>query len=47
MSDDLISFFESQIVLENKIVKSVSDAIDDIDNLAVKTALRGISLDSR
>jgi rubrerythrin len=47
MSDDLIGFFESQIELENKIVQSVSDAIDGIDNLAVKTALRGISLDSR
>ena len=46
MSDDLIDFFESQIELENKIVQSVHDAIDDIDNLAVKTALRGISLDS-
>ncbi len=47
MSDDLIDFFESQIELENKIVQSAADAIDDIDNLAVKTALRGISLDSR
>jgi len=46
MSDDLINFFESQIELENKIVQSVSDALDGIDNLAVKTALRGISLDS-
>ena len=46
MSDDLINFFENQIELENKIVQSVSDAIDNIDNLAVKTALRGISLDS-
>jgi len=46
MSDDLISFFENQIELENKIVQSVSDAIDKIDNLAVKTALKGISLDS-
>ena len=46
MSDDLINFFESQIELENKIVQSVSDALDNIDNLAVKTALRGISLDS-
>ncbi|TRO49775.1 hypothetical protein E2P65_00630 [Candidatus Bathyarchaeota archaeon] len=46
MSDDLISFFENQIELENKIVQSVSDALDKIDNLAVKTALRGISLDS-
>jgi rubrerythrin len=46
MSDDLINFFENQIELENKIVQSVSDALDNIDNLAVKTALRGISLDS-
>jgi len=46
MSDDLINFFESQIELENKIVQSISDALDNIDNLAVKTALRGISLDS-
>jgi len=46
MSDDLINFFEDQIELENKIVQSVSDALDSIDNLAVKTALRGISLDS-
>jgi rubrerythrin len=46
MSDDLINFFEDQIELENKIVQSVSDALDNIDNLAVKTALRGISLDS-
>lgn len=46
MSDDLINFFENQIELENKIVQSVADALDDIDNLAVKTALTGISLDS-
>jgi hypothetical protein len=46
MSDDLINFFEDQIELENKIVQSVSDALDNIDNLVVKTALRGISLDS-
>ena len=46
MSDDLISFFENQIELENKIVQSISDALDKIDNLAVKTALKGISLDS-
>jgi len=46
MSDDLISFFENQIELENKIVQSISDALDKIDNLAVKTALKGVSLDS-
>ena len=32
MSDDLIRFFESQIALENRIVQSVKDAVDDIDN---------------
>ena len=42
----MISFFENQIELENKIVQSISDALDKIDNLAVKTALKGISLDS-
>lgn len=42
----MISFFESQIELEKKIVQSVADALEDIDNLAVKTALTGISLDS-
>jgi rubrerythrin len=47
MSNELIDFFESQIKLENMIVDSVRKAIDDIDNAAVSTALRGISLDSK
>jgi len=42
----MIKFFESQIKLENKIVRSVSDALEKIENEAVSTALRGISLDS-
>lgn len=46
MSDGLIEFFENQIKLEKKIVKSVNDALEDIDNEAVLMALRGISLDS-
>ena len=46
MSEDMIKFFESQIKLENKIVRSVSDALEKIENEAVSTALRGISLDS-
>jgi rubrerythrin len=47
MTNELIDFFESQIKLENMIVDSVRIAIDDIDNAAVSTALRGISLDSK
>lgn len=46
MSDDLIEFFENQIKLENSIVKSVNDALEELDNEAVQMALRGISLDS-
>jgi rubrerythrin len=42
----MIRFLESQIKLENKIVRSVSDALEKIENEAVSTALRGISLDS-
>jgi rubrerythrin len=46
MSDDMLRFFENQIKLENRIVKSVSDALETLENEAVTTALRGISLDS-
>jgi ribonucleotide reductase beta subunit family protein with ferritin-like domain len=46
MSEDLVEFFESQIELENSIVKSVNDALEELDNEAVQMALRGISLDS-
>ena len=46
MSDKLIKFCEHQIKLENKIVDSVHKAVDKIDNEAVSTALKGISLDS-
>lgn len=46
MSDKLIKFFERQITLENKIVESVHEAVDQIENEAVSTALKGISLDS-
>jgi rubrerythrin len=47
MSEKMLKFFENQIQLENKIVESVHDSIDKIENEAVKTALRGISLDSK
>ncbi len=43
----MIKFFERQIKLENKIVDSVHDAVDKIENEAVSTALKGISLDSK
>ena len=46
MSEDLIKFLENQVKLENKIVRSVSDALEKVENEAVSTALRGISLDS-
>lgn len=46
MSEDLINFLENQVKLENKIVRSVSDALEKVENEAVSTALRGISLDS-
>ena len=46
MSDKLQKFLENQILLENKIVKSITDSADGIENEAVSTALRGISLDS-
>lgn len=46
MTDKMLKFLENQIILENKIVESVNDSIDKIENEAVSTALRGISLDS-
>ena len=47
MTDKMLQFFENQIKLENMIVESVNNAVDKIDNEAVKTALLGVSLDSR
>ena len=47
MTDKMLKFLENQITLENKIVESVHNAIDQVENEAVRTALRGISLDSR
>jgi len=42
----MIRFLENQIKLEDRIVRSVSEALERIENEAVSTALRGISLDS-
>ena len=47
MNDKLLKFLENQISLENKIVKSIKDSADKIDNEAVSTALLGINLDSK
>jgi rubrerythrin len=46
LSEDMIKFLENQIKIENEIVRSVSDALEKIENEAVSMALRGISLDS-
>lgn len=47
MTDKMLKFLESQIKLENKIVESVNKSVEQIENEAVKTALLGVSLDSR
>jgi rubrerythrin len=47
MTDKMLKFLESQIRLENKIVESVNNSVEQIENEAVKTALLGVSLDSR
>ena len=43
----MLKFLKNQIQLENRIVQSINDSIDKIENEAVRTALRGISLDSK
>ncbi len=47
MTDEMLKFLENQIKLENKIVESVNKSVEKIENEAVKTALLGVSLDSR
>ncbi len=42
----LIDFLKGQIEIENKIVKSLNDALKEIGNPPVKGTLKGISLDS-
>ena len=46
MDDKMYKFLENQIKLEHKIVESITNSLDKIENEAVITALRGISLDS-
>ena len=43
---DLLSFFKSMIDTEEEIVRSVEKSIEDIQNFAVRSALKGISYDS-
>lgn len=43
---DLLDFIKRQIEIENEIVKSLNEALRDMENPAVKGVLRGISLDS-
>ncbi len=44
--NELLKFLKSQIEVENYIVKSLNEALDEIENPAVKGTLKGISLDS-
>lgn len=45
--DELVGFFKRQIDVENEIVSSLSEALSELGNPAVKGVLKGISLDSR
>ena len=47
MTDKMLEFLKNQIKLENKIVESVNQAVNQIENEAVRTALLGVSLDSK
>ncbi len=44
--DELVGFLKKQVDIENEIVNSVSEALGEIGNPAVKAVLKGISLDS-
>lgn len=43
---ELVSFFKEQVKLEERIVKSINQALETITNPVVKGVLKGISLDS-
>ncbi len=43
---DLLDFLKNQIVVENEIVTSLEKALVDMKNPAVKSVLKGVSLDS-
>jgi rubrerythrin len=44
--DELLAFLKKQIEIENEIVRSLNNSLNDIGNLTVKGVLKGISLDS-
>lgn len=44
--EEIVRFFEKQIVLENEIVNSINQALVKVRNPTVKGVLKGISLDS-
>ena len=44
--DELVTFLNEQITIENKIVDSLKNSLVEIKNQAVKGVLKGISLDS-
>ena len=44
--DKLVKFLQKQIEVENKIVESINEALGEMANPVVKTALKGIGLDS-
>lgn len=45
-SAEIKKFFEKMVRAEKAIVSSLDESLDDIDNVAVRSALRGISFDS-
>jgi rubrerythrin len=45
--ETILNFLEKMIEAEEKIVISINDSIENLENYAVKTALKGISLDSQ
>lgn len=45
-SEKIMSFLNKMVKIEEKIVESVNDSLETIENYAVESALKGISLDS-
>ena len=43
---EIKNFFEKMVRAEKAIVSSLDESLDDIENVAVRSALRGISFDS-
>lgn len=46
MSDELVGFLKGMVKAEEEIVRSVESSVGDLNNLAVRSVLRGISYDS-